>query len=139
MIDELRPEERTWAALTHVLGLTGGFIPLGNIFGPLIMWQLKKDESNFVDQNGKSAINFQISYTIYMFVLAAIIIGTSLSTIIGLNESGSFGGEFTLIFLIPAMIIAIVAILQFVLLVIATFKASNGEKFDYPFTIKFFK
>jgi len=139
MIDELRPEERTWAALTHVLGLTGGFIPLGNIFGPLIMWQLKKDESHFVDQNGKSALNFQISYTIYMFVLAAIIMGTSLSTIIAINESNSLGRDFPLGFIMPAIILGVIALLQFILLIIATFKASNGQAFEYPFTIKFFK
>jgi uncharacterized Tic20 family protein len=69
-------DDRTWAMLCHIAGLAGYVIPLGNIFGPLIIWMIKKDQSWFVNDQGKEALNFQISLTIYLIVacLAILII-----------------------------------------------------------------
>ncbi|MCH2102604.1 MAG: DUF4870 domain-containing protein [Planctomycetes bacterium] len=39
----------------HVLALFTGFI------GPLVIWLIKKDESEYIDQHGREALNFQIS------------------------------------------------------------------------------
>ena len=39
--------------------------PLGNVIAPLVVWLMKKDQMPFVDDQGKEAINFQISMVIY--------------------------------------------------------------------------
>ncbi len=59
-------DERTMGMLAHILGAVLFFI------GPLIIWLTKKDESPFVDDQGKEALNFQITVAI-AFVCAAII------------------------------------------------------------------
>ena len=62
--------ERVAARLAGFAGLTG--IPFGNILGPLVVWLIKKDQSWFVNEQGKEAMNFQISLTIYAIVAAIL-------------------------------------------------------------------
>jgi len=107
----------TWAMLCHLAGLGGFIIPgIGCVIGPLIVWQIKKDLHQFVDQQGKEALNFQISMLIY-----GIIAGLLCFVCIGM-------------FLLPA-----VAIVDIVFLIIAAIKATNGEAYRYPLSIRFIK
>lgn len=109
-------QERTWGMVAHLAALAGFIIPLGNIIGPLIVWLIKKDESSWVDEQGKESINFQISITIYCIVAALlIVIVVGIILLIGL------------------------AILDVVLIVIAAVKTNSGEKFRYPLSIKFIR
>jgi uncharacterized protein len=111
-----RPPDRTWDVLCHVSALAGFIFPFGNILGPLIIWLIKKQELPSVDAHGKESLNFQISVTIYMliaFVLVLILIG-----------------------IVLALAIAIGAL---VLIVVAAIKASNGEFYRYPLSIRLIK
>lgn len=108
-------QEKTWAMLCHIASFAY-FIPLGHIFGPLIVWLIKKDESDLVDDQGKESINFQLSMTIYL--LAAV----------------------PLVFLfigIPVLIA--LGILDVILVVIAAVNAAQGQTYRYPLSIKFIK
>jgi len=112
---DIEKEARTWGMLCHLTGfalLLG--IPFGNILGPLVVWLLKKEEHPFIDEQGKESLNFQISISIYFLVAAILIV-----IVIGL------------LLLIPLFIAYLV------LVIIASIKASNGESFKYPLTIKF--
>ena len=74
----IEKDARTWAMVCHLSALSGYFIPLGNILGPLIVWAIKKDEFAFVEAQGKEAINFQLSMTVaYLIsiVLCLVFIG----------------------------------------------------------------
>ncbi|HPM79638.1 MAG TPA: DUF4870 domain-containing protein [Candidatus Anammoximicrobium sp.] len=106
-------DERMWGMLCHLSSLSGGVIPMGNIVGPLIVWLIKKEEYALVDDQGKEALNFQISIMIYTIVLALTIIG------------------------IPVAIAAM--IFGLVMSVIAAVKANEGEYYRYPLTIRFVK
>jgi len=109
-------DAKTWGMLCHLAALAGYIIPFGNIVGPLIAWQIKKDTSEFVDYHGKESLNFQITVTIAMFVsfiLFLVLIG---------------------IFLVIA-----IPIVSLVLVIIAAVKASNGERYRYPLTIRLVK
>lgn len=101
--------------LCHLLGLAGlTAIPFANVLAPLILWLCKRNTNPGVDYHGKEAVNFQISMSIYMLVAAL-----SMILIVG-------------IVLFPAVIIANV-----VLIIIASVRASRGELYRYPFTIRF--
>jgi len=114
---EVNKDARTWAMVCHLLGLAGLPLPIaGNIVGPLIIWQIKKDDFPFVDEQGKEAVNFQISMSIYGLVAAVLIFAC-----IGA-------------FLLPA-----VYIVDLVFLLIAAVKANNGHHYRYPLTIRFIK
>ena len=76
---EISKDAKMWAMFCHLAGLAAYVLPfVGNIIGPLIIWQVKKDEHPFIDANGKEAVNFQISITIYAavsFALFALCVG----------------------------------------------------------------
>ena len=83
MNDNLQPtpdaQARQWAMLCHYAAFFWVLAPLiGNVIGPLVVWQLKKDLHPFVDEQGKEALNFQITYGVAMMVcglLAWVLIG----------------------------------------------------------------
>jgi len=106
-------DARNWAMLAHLSALIGLLIPLGSIVAPLVIWQIKKNEFAFVDDQGKEALNFQI--TVLIAVLAC----------------------FVLMFLfIGFLLLPIVGIAALVLTIIGGVKASNGERYRYPLTLR---
>lgn len=115
-IVEPSKEARNWATLCHLGGGLGIYlIPgLGHIIVPLVVWLLKKDDFAFVDDQGKEAVNFQISITLYL-----IAAGLSFLTCVG-------------VVLFPVVLVA-----DFALMILAAIRASNGELYRYPLTIRF--
>lgn len=112
----LPPKEAcTWGMLCHLGALAGIIVPFGNIIGPLIFWLVKRNEFAFVDEQGKNALNFQISLTIYGLISAVLC-------------------------LIVIGFVMLVALLVFglVMTIMAAVKASDGQSFRYPLTIPFF-
>lgn len=107
---------RQWAMFMHFSVFAGYLIPLGGLVLPIILWQLKKDQSPEIDQHGKNIVNFLISMIIYVFVSSIL-----LFVFIG-------------VFLLLALSIA-----GIVLPIIAAIKANNGEVWKYPFTIQIIK
>jgi uncharacterized Tic20 family protein len=107
-------EAKMWAMFCHLSALVGFIIPFGNIIGPLIIWILKKEEYELVNLNGKEALNFQISITIY--IIASILL---IFVVIG----------------IPILIA--LAFFELFAIVIAAIKANEGVVFRYPLTIRF--
>jgi len=117
MTEEIQKQERNWAMLCHLAALAMYVaIPFGNIIGPLVIWLIKKDEFPFVDEQGKEALNFQISMTIYFFLAGFMIL-----VVIG-------------IVILPALFV-----LQIIFIIIAAVKVSDGESYQYPFTIRLIK
>jgi hypothetical protein len=113
-----------WGMLCHLSALAGLLIPTANIIGPLVVWLVKKDEMPLVDDQGKEALNFQISLTIYLLVAAAIS-GILIMVVIG-------------IVLLPLVIVGF-PIFGTVMAIIAALKANQGEAYRYPFCIRFIK
>ena len=114
---EVSKDARMWAMFCHLAGLCAFIIPaVGNIVGPLILWQIKKDEYPFVDEQGKEALNFQISMTIYGLISAALTFVC-----------------------IGFFLLAAVAVVDLVFLLIAAVKANNGQPYCYPLAIRFIK
>ncbi len=75
MSKELQPinsDDRKWGAIVHFAAFIGLLLPLGLVLGPLLVWALKRNESAFVDQQGKAAINFQLTVLIVTFILAVV-------------------------------------------------------------------
>lgn len=118
---EANKDARMWAMICHLAGLAGLPVPIvGNIVAPLVVWQIKKDDFPFVDEQGKEAVNFQISMSLYLLVSAILWLPLSFICI-GM--------------LIPAAI----AVVDLVFLLIAAVKANNGYHYRYPLTIRFIK
>ncbi len=110
-------KEKTWGMLTHLLGLSIFVgIPFGNVVGPLIIYMIKKDEYEFVREQGREVLNFQITWSL-IFIISAILIVLG----IGILMLIAFG------------------IAWLVLVIVGAVTASNGNSYHYPFTINFLK
>jgi len=110
----LSETERNWSMLCHLSAFAGFFFPFGGVIGPLICWLTKKDESSWVNVNGKASLNFQLSMLLYIVLaipLCFIIIG------------------------IP--IVILLGTLKVICVIIASIKAPKGELFRYPLVIPF--
>lgn len=100
-------DERVLAILCHVLAFFFW------IFPPLVIYLLKKDESSFVSDHAKEALNFQITLTIVCILMAITIIG--------------------LVFIwIPLTV-------ELILVIVAAIKASDKKIYRYPLTIRLVK
>jgi len=120
--------DRTWDVLCHLSALAMFIgVPFGNIVGPLVVWLIKKSSSPSVDENGKEALNFQISLTLYLIGATAATVALMLVLI----------GFLLLPLLIAALIVG--PVIDVIFIAIAAYKASNGETYRYPFTIRFIK
>ncbi len=111
--EPVNQDDRNLGMLCHLIALVGFLIPLGNILGPLVIWLIKKDQSSFIDVEGKEALNFNITVALAGFVsflLMTVFIGFAL--------------------------IVIVAIFWVVMAIVAASKASSGEHYRYPLTIR---
>jgi len=106
--------EINWAMLCHLGGLATYIgIPLGNIIAPLVIWLLKKDTDSKVNDAGREAVNFNISFTIYGIVAGLLCW-----------------------FLIGFVFMPLILIVHIVLVIQATLKANKGESVHYPFTLR---
>jgi len=110
-------DEQNWAMICHLSALAGFVIPFGNVIGPLVVWQMKKDTMPLVDKHGKEALNFQITVAI-----AAIISMVLMLIIIGI------------------FLLMVVALGSLVMTIIAGVKVANGElDYKYPFALRLIK
>ncbi len=122
------------AFLLHLSAFFGYIFPFGAVVGPLVIWEMNKRKSDFIDRNGKEAINFNLSYLLYTFVLGLSIVPFIIRTVMNdLHHLDLFG------MISLGSIIGVLAIVKFVLIIIAASKANQGEVYNYPLTIKFIK
>lgn len=97
------------AMLAHLLAIFTWFI------GPLIIWLTQKDTSAFVDDQGKEALNFQITIGI-----AYIALGVLACLTLGLGS----------------ILLPVVGIINLIFCILACVAANRGERFRYPFAIR---
>ena len=139
-------QQNTNAFLIHISAFAGFVFPFGQIITPLIAWQTLKDRSPFLDEQGKEAINFNLSYTLYAFILSIALIPLFFRSFFSnfnnfnnfqLNLDLSTNNLFNIMGL--GSILGILYLVGISLIIIAAFKAKEGENYTYPFTIKFIK
>jgi uncharacterized Tic20 family protein len=120
-------EEKQWAMFAHLSALVGGLLTSavggwGVFLGPLVIWLMKKDTMAFVNDQGKEALNYNITVAIACFALLLLSIVT-----LGVG----------LLIAVPLWIV--IGIAWLVLTIIASIKASNGEYYRYPMTLRLVK
>ncbi|WP_108423067.1 DUF4870 domain-containing protein [Flagellimonas amoyensis] len=160
MAATLTKHERNLSAIIHASTFSKYFIPFGNFIVPLILWMSNKKQYDFVDYNGKQALNFQISMLLYSIVAGLITIPFFIGSMPGLFDWDVFGFHrlsdlnnlnihidsddfrFGRLFW-PVGIAGIIqvglAIANIVYSILATIRTNEGQYFKYPFTIKFIK
>jgi uncharacterized Tic20 family protein len=105
---EANKDARMFAMLAHLLAIFTCFV------GPLVIWLIKRDEHPFVDEQGKEALNFQITVFIAYFVAGFL-------PVVGC-------------FLAPA-----VWVVNLIFCIMACTTANKGEHYRYPVSIRLIK
>lgn len=105
-------DEKTIGMLVHLLG------GITYILGPLLIWLIKKDESPFVQDQGKEAINFQIT----------VIIALAVASAAGLIP---FVGGCVAPLLWPVVVVG-----NLILAILGGLEANKGIIYRYPFCLR---
>lgn len=111
----LTRDERFWATLIHLSAFISLFIGL-NFLAPLVLWLLKRDESAFLNKQGKEAINFNLTisiFSVFALIFALILIGW--------------------------ILLWLLSVLWLVLVLVAAVNVNQGKNYRYPVSIRFIK
>lgn len=109
---EITADSRNWGMISHLSALVM-FLGIPSVVGPIVVWALKKEDP-YVDYHGKEAMNFNISFFIYAAISAVLILA-----VVGL------------------LLLPVIALIWFILVIVGAVKASNGEYYRYPLTLRF--
>jgi uncharacterized Tic20 family protein len=121
------PDERQWAMFAHLSALAGALVSswfggFGVFVGPLVIWLLKKDTMPFVDDQGKEALNFNIT-------MAVILFGLFLMTIFTLGIG----------IIVTGPLFALVGLVWLAFTIVAAIRANEGRRYRYPLTVRLIK
>lgn len=120
--DTPNAEQRTWAMFCHLAALSAFFTGIGMLLGPLIVWLIKKDEMPFVDDQGKEALNFNIT-----MLLVAVVLGMFTLITLGIGA------------LITVPLGILIGLVWLIVTIVAAIKANDGEYYRYPFALRLIK
>jgi len=125
----LSSELRGWAIGAHLGGLIVGLSTAAvfGFVGPLLVWLFKRDEHPFTDHHTKEALNFQLTVLLVLVLSVVLAIPVVIFGVLTLGLG-----------LILVGALAVVALVAWIVLpIIGAVKASNGEGYRYPLTIRF--
>ncbi len=109
-------EEKTTAMIAHLLGFAGLAVPFGSVIGPLVVYLVKRDESAYVEDQAREALNFQIW-------MAIVVVASAILIVVGIG-----------ILLLPLAMLAWLAGT-----VVGAVRARDGEWYRYPWTVRLVK
>ncbi len=114
-VDQLAADENMWGMFIHLSQFLGYVVPVAGWVVPLVLWQIKKADSEVIDRHGRIVANWILTEFILgiIFVLLSVVL-------IG----------------IPLMIVLVIVAVIFP--IVGAIKANSGEIWSYPCSIKFF-
>ncbi|WP_216328785.1 DUF4870 domain-containing protein [Deinococcus aestuarii] len=147
----LIPEaERTPALLIHLSPLLGFVLPvLGNVLGPLAAWLAYRDRSRVLDDQGKEALNFQLSVWLYSLVFGLLffalvslgLIGGAFGAAAGSPDLGVFAlfGSLAAFFALFIPLGLVLWAFPLVVMLFAVIRVNQGRGYRYPLRIRFLR
>ncbi len=109
--------EKEWGALTHAAALLGILLPIALVLGPMVVWMIKRNESDFVNTQGKEAVNFQLTIVVASFILM-------------------FLSMVAKVFMLFATLLLLTG---FIFGAIAAVNIYQGKNYRYPFAVRLIK
>ncbi len=115
-VSDISSDVNMWSMFIHLSQFCGYVIPLAGLIVPIVLWQIKKSDSEIIDKHGKIVVNWILTELIY-----GIVFGLLCMILIG----------------IP--LILALAVLSIVFPIVGGIRANAGEVWPYPLSIKFFR
>lgn len=114
--DAQATQVRRLAMACHLAALIGYILPFGNVLGPLVVWLFNRERHPYIDEQGREAVNFQLSMLVWYLLAFALVLALI--------------GFFMLVGLI---------VFQLVMVVVAAVRTNGGEAWRYPLTVRFLR
>ena len=115
----MREEDaRQWAmfchlgALSHYIG-----IPFGGLIVPIVLWQMKKEDHPLINDQGKEAVNFQLTVLIAALICVPLVF----------------------VFCIGVFLAIALGVANIIFVILAGLEANKGVYYRYPYAIRFIK
>ena len=112
----LSADANTWGMLIHFSQFLGYIMPVVGMIVPVLLWQLKKNESEIIDKHGKIVINWILTELILLVAF----------------------GILCIVFVGIPLLLAL-AIAGIIFPIVGGIKANDGVTWPYPFSIRFFR
>lgn len=112
--NRISSDENMWGMFIHLSQFCGYIIPFAGIIAPIVLWQIKKKESNVLDQHGRIVLNW---------IITAVILGILFALL-------------CFVFVGIPLLIAL-GIVGIIFPIIGGIKANSGETWKYPCSIEF--
>ena len=143
--------EKTVASILHISTFSKYFFPLGNFLFPILLWVVHKDKP-FVNENGRQAINFQLSVFLYSVLVALLIFPflfvyvDDFVTLIQNLDNNSINLDnsnitqisgFVFIVIVVAILLLALFVFEIYAVIMASIYASQGKVYNYPLNISF--
>jgi uncharacterized Tic20 family protein len=100
-------DDKNIAVISHL----GGTV--FSVFPSLIIWWLKKDDSAFIGEQAREALNFQITILMVSFISSVL-----------------------MIILVGFLLLGVIWLANVILCILAAIAASKGEHYRYPFSLR---
>lgn len=107
------PDERNWAMAAHLGSFLAAWFALG-LLAPLAVLLFKGNDSAFVRRHAIESLNFQINALVYTVVFALLIF-----------------------VLIGFVLLPLYGLFYLICVILGSVRASAGDDFRYPLTIRF--
>jgi uncharacterized Tic20 family protein len=110
----LSSEERSWGMVAHLSALAGIPVPVfGAALGPFIIWRARRSHSAFVEDQGREALNFNITCFLAGLVCFALTW-----------------------FFIGLLLAGVLSLYWLVMIITAGIKAGEGVAYRYPYCLR---
>lgn len=147
MYEPLEASVRRWGTVCHLVGLLSIVlcslmpIPFLGALPPYAVWRMGRDQHPFIDDQGREAINFQITMTIYLLVATILWVfltfTTCMAAMSGRTSGNVFGNLLSWLLIAGAGILTLFGLFMVSVIIFAAIKASQGQSYRYPFTMRF--
>lgn len=151
MSEDLTREIRLWAMGCHLAGLSwlpvallawspGNLfvpVPLINIIITLIIWRWRRDLHDFIDEQGRESLNFQLAQLIYAAIaltLFVLLLVVSFAVSLRLGNVDWVTNTFGLLFIVSGLLLFGLVLFQVIVTISAAIKALQGLPYRYPLT-----
>ena len=108
-------DEKMWGMFIHLSQFCGYIVPFAGLIAPIVLWQIKKEESPVIDIHGRIVVNWIIT----AFILAVLF------------------GLLSFVFIGIPLLFAL-ALVGIIFPIVGGIKANSGETWKYPCSIEFF-
>ena len=142
---ERSSQSKMAAAACHLGAWLAWVVPvIGHLLGPIALWLILRRDDDFVDEHGRESVNFQISCTLYAVILLALLVTflfpMRMGVMVGLEWDPWPARLLTALGLGALWLLFVAIVLAWhLLIVVAAWRASNGQAWRYPLTIRWIR